>query len=328
MPKTTNNLIVATAERLLGVKLTRHQRRILQAVMRSRRVAVASCHSAGKSYVLACLAITFAMMYEDARILVITPGWLMNKAIIWREIDAILERASHRLPILGRTQTELRLGTKNFVIGLSTGDSGRLQGHHSQNLLCIIDEVSALDPDFWPAIEGLLASGNNTRLIISGNPTVAAGPFYDAFSRNRPNWETIQVSAFDTENFDGVTLEDLLRMSEEELDDNRLPFLVSRRWIRERHREWFNGSAENSPLWQCRVLGEFPSSSSNALIPLQWLEAARRPCVDTGAELICGVDPAGPGKDRTAAVLSTTLARSWRAARGPTLTLAAPSSRG
>ncbi len=50
------------------------------------------------------------------------------------------------------------------------------------------------------------------------------------------------------------------------------------------------------------MLGEFPSASSNALIPLALLEAACRPAIDHGAPIVIGVDPAGPGKDRTAAV--------------------------
>src|SRR5690349_1477003 len=107
--RTNHNAIAALAEKLLSVKLTHHQRRILQAVMRSRRVGVASCHAIGKSYALACLAITYATMLADSRVLVVTPGWLMNKTVLWSEIDAILARAKHRLPIISRTQTELRL---------------------------------------------------------------------------------------------------------------------------------------------------------------------------------------------------------------------------
>ena len=91
-------------------------------------------------------------------------------------------------------------------------------------------------------------------------------------------------------------------MSDEELDDNTHPFLTTRRWVKDRWAEWFNGSPENSPLWQSRVLGEFPSASSNALIPLALLEAACRPAIDHGEQVIIGVDPAGPGRDRTVAV--------------------------
>ena len=62
------------------------------------------------------------------------------------------------------------------------------------------------------------------------------------------------------------------------------------------------GDVANSPLWASRVLGEFPRESSSALIPLAALEAARRPAVDPGGDIVVGVDPAGPGRDRSVAV--------------------------
>jgi len=57
------------------------------------------------------------------------------------------------------------------------------------------------------------------------------------------------------------------------------------------------------PLRRCAVYTEpfvwkwqFPSASQNALIPLAWLEAARRPTGDQGGAGVIGVDVAGPGK--------------------------------
>jgi hypothetical protein len=184
---------------------------------------------------------------------------------------------------------------------MSTADSGRLQGQHSARLLVIIDETPAIDPDFWPSIEGTLSSGDS-RLLILGNPTVVGGPFYDAFGRNRSSWTTFSISAFDTPNLAGLTVDSLLALPDAELDDNPYPFLTTRRWVRQRHGEWFNGGIENSPLWASRVLGEFPTESTNALFPLSALEAARRPAVDPGRDVVVGVDVAGPGKDRTVAI--------------------------
>src|SRR5690348_7763210 len=106
MPKQSKTLI-AFVEGTLGQKLTRHQRRILQAVVRSRHVAIAGAHGLGKSFVLACLAIAWAAVHPDSRVLIITPGWLMNKAVLWTEIYSILERAKHRLPIVSQTMTEI-----------------------------------------------------------------------------------------------------------------------------------------------------------------------------------------------------------------------------
>jgi len=304
VPKSSTKQIkdyISFAEIALGADLTRHQRRLLQAVMRSRRVGMCSCHATGKSFCLACLAVSHVSLYEDARVLIITPGWLMNRAVVWAEIHALIANAKERLPIVSQTTTELRFGPKNMIIGLSASDAGRLQGHHSEHLLVIVDEGAALDPTFWPAIEGVLASGNS-RLIVCGNPTVSAGPFADIFGRHRSSWETFAIGYADTENFEGVTLEQLLKMDDAELDANPRPYLITRRWVRERYAEWFNGSPENSPLWQSRVLGQFPSSSSNALIPLASLELARRKAVDPGGPITIGCDPAGPGRDMTAVV--------------------------
>jgi hypothetical protein len=55
--------------------------------------------------------------------------------------------------------------------------------------------------------------------------------------------------------------------------------VVTRRWVREKWHEW----GEAPPLWQARVLGEFPTQGDNALISLAWLEAAARRSALEGA---------------------------------------------
>src|SRR5882672_6944657 len=60
-------------------------------------------------------------------------------------------------------------------------------------------------------------------------------------------------------------------MPESELDDNPLPYLTTRRWVKEKHQEWGPGH----PLWESRVLGNFPQQSEDALLSLAWLEAAK-----------------------------------------------------
>jgi phage terminase large subunit len=75
---------------------------------------------------------------------------------------------------------------------------------------------------------------------------------------------------------------------------------VTRRWVREKYDEWGPGH----PLWEARVLGQFPTQAEDALISLAWLEAAsRRPAEDTGGPLAAGVDVAGPGEDETVLVV-------------------------
>jgi hypothetical protein len=133
-------------------------------------------------------------------------------------------------------------------------------------------------------------------VLALGNPTIASGPFYDAFATNRDGWQTFTISAFDSPNLAGLTLEELLALPDAELDRAPRPYLVTRRWVREKYHEWGVGH----PLWEARVLGQFPTQAEDALISLAWLEAAaKRPVVDTGDPIIAGLDVAGPGEDET-----------------------------
>jgi len=291
---------VRFAETIFGANLWEKQKEILRAVERERRVAVRACHASGKTYAAALASLWFAARHRNSRVITLAPGWLTTRTVLWSEIHSLLARARYRLPTTVLNQTEIRFGPDNLIIGLSTNEPTRLQGHHARDLLIVCDEATGIDPTFWPAIEGILASGDS-HLLLLGNPTVSSGYFYDAFRRNRAAWTTFGISAFDTPNLAGLTLEDLLALPDAALDENVAQYLTARRWTRERFGEWFNGSNENSPLWQSRVLGEFPSSSSNALIPLSLLEAAQRSAVDPGGHIIIGVDPAGPGRDRTVA---------------------------
>ena len=304
-PETSATMVdpVKFAQQVLGARLWAKQKQIAHALYRHRRVAVRGAHATGKSFVAAVVALHFLARYDDARVLVISPGWLQTRSVLFSEIHALIQGARARLPFEAANQTELRFGPKNLLLGLSTNESTRLQGHHAAHILLIIDEAPGIPAEFWPSLEGVLASGD-AHLLALGNPTQVGGPFFDAFGRNAALWQTFTLSAFDTPNLRGVSLEQLLAMSDDDLAHNPWPQLATRQWTRDRYEEWFNGGVENSPLWQSRVLGVFPSSSSNALIPWHHLEAARRVAQpDRSARRVAGVDVAGAGRDRTVCTL-------------------------
>jgi phage terminase large subunit len=296
---------VEFAHNVLGLKLWSKQRQILRAVEHNRRVAVKAAHSTGKTKAAAAVALWFAAKFARSRVLTLAPGWIGVRTILWFEIHSLLNGARYRLPTTVENQTEVRIGHDSVILGLSTNDESRLRGHHAEHgVLIIADEATGIDSDFWPTVEGILAGGTNSKLLLLGNPTVSSSGNYfaDAFGRNRASWATISISAFESPNLAGMSLERLLQLPDAELDHNITPYLTTRRWIKERYAEWYNGSPDNSPLWQSRVLGEFPSAAANTLIPLSWLEQAMRPAVDSGDDIIIGIDVSGPGKDRTVAI--------------------------
>jgi hypothetical protein len=164
----------------------------------------------------------------------------------------------------------LKFAPDCYAISLSTNEGVRFQGFHGK-VLIVIDEAPGVRPEIWEAIEGIRAGGD-VRVLALGNPTVRGGPFYDAFTTKRAGWTTFTIDAFDTPNLEGLSLAALAALPDAELDQNVRPYLVTRRWVREKLRDW----GESSPLWQSRVRGQFPDVSEDAVIPLAWVEQANR----------------------------------------------------
>src|SRR5208282_387273 len=99
--------------------------------------------------------------------------------------------------------------------------------------------------------------------------TIPSGPFFDAFTKERGLWKCLSIDAFDSPNLKGIDLEQLLAMDPAEggpLDQNPVPYLVTKRWVYEQHQRWWHGSESASPLWQSRVMAQFPDQAQNALI--------------------------------------------------------------
>ena len=236
--------------------------------------------------------------YRDGIVVTTAPTWTQVERVLWGEIKKVAALSRIGFPPLN--QTELKLGPNNYAIGLSTNEGVRFQGFHGRILIIILDEAPGVKPEIWEAIEGIRAGGD-VRVLALGNPTLTSGPFYDAFTTNRDAWKTFTISAFDTPNLAGLTLESLLALDDGDLDRNPRPYLVTRRWVREKWHEWGAGH----PLWEARVLGQFPTQAEDALISLRWIEeAAARPIGGTGGRLTAGLDVAGPGEDETVLVIT------------------------
>jgi phage terminase large subunit len=273
------------------------QQSILRSVASRHRVAVKACHASGKTFVAAVAVLWFVTRYQDGIVVTTAPTWTQVEKLLWGEIHRAAQSSRIAFPQLNKT--ELRIGPGNYALGLSTNEGVRFQGFHGR-LLIVVDEAPGVKADIWEAIEGIRAGGD-VRVLALGNPTIASGPFYDAFSAHRDGWATFTISAFDTPNLHGLSLDQLLALPDSDLEYAPRPYLTTRRWVREKHAEWGPGH----PLWEARVLGQFPTQAEDALLSLSWLEeAARRPAVDAGSPVVAGLDVAGPGEDETVLVVT------------------------
>ncbi len=289
------------ADRLFGVDMWQTPREILASVFRPRsRTAVKACHASSKTHT-AAIAVALAL-YEGADVLTTAPTWEQVKTVLWGEVPRLLLGSVIPLSEWGSVnQTEIVMPDGSHALGLSTNEGVRFQGWHARPgsfLLFIGDEAPGIRPDIFEAVQGISAGGDVRHLLL-GNPVISSGPFYETFASADPSWRRFTIDAFDTPNLAGLTLEDLLALGDHDLDESPRPYLVTRRWVRDRYYEW----GEDSPVWQARVRGQFPIQADDALISLAWLEAARQVGDPEHAPLIAGIDVAGPGEDETVVCL-------------------------
>jgi phage terminase large subunit len=283
----------------LGHSLWAIQRRILAALaVPGARVAVKACHASSKTF-CAAEAVLWAP-HAGGIVITTAPTARQVRRLVWAEVRRLYPAARH---VLGGEllQTEYRLDAERYALGLSTDTGVNLQGFHARPggfLLVIADEAPGLEPSVLTAVEGMRAGGD-VRVLLLGNPDVTSGPFYDVFHDQRAGWDCLTIDAFDTPNLAGLTLSDLLALPEHELDRNERPYLITRRFVREKYDE----VGEDSAFWQSRIRGQFPAQSEDSLLSLAWLEAAakREYQPREGDEWEAAIDVAGPGEDETVA---------------------------
>ena len=264
---------------ILGEQPWTIQADIATALREHPQVAVPSCFGSGKDWIAARLVAWW----------VATGGIAVTTADTYRQVRDILWRELRKAHTVGRLpgnipSVESRWEvpeTGAFAIGIKPEDYNPegLQGIHGRRVLVVIDEANGVSPDLWEAAKGLVVN-EESRILAIGNPHEPQGPFYEA-CRSK-TWHVIHISVFDTPNFTG-----------EPVPEKAQAELVSPFWLDQRRAEGLEGT----PWWQAKVLGQFPDTASNAIIPLAWVEAARVRVHVPDAREWAGLDVARFGSD-------------------------------
>ena len=267
---------------LLGF-LWSKQREICESVRRNRRTAVPSCHDVGKSAVAGRICAWWLSVHQPGEAFVVTlaPTYHQVRGILWREINRV--HTAGALP--GHTnQTEWWICDELVGFGRSPKDTDptAIQGIHAPKVLVVIDEGCGVGKELIDAADTLIAN-EDSRLLIIGNPDDPNTEFAE-LCKPGSGCHVIPISAFDSPNFTGETVPDFLR-----------PLLISRTWVAEKLKKW----GEQSPLYQSKVLGKFPEQSTDSLIPISALNAAKTRELPDGEPNELGVDVARFGGDST-----------------------------
>ena len=256
------------------------QTEILRAVARSRRVSVVGCNGSGKDWAAARAVLWWMHSRSPAKAIVTGPTTRQVGDIVWNEIRTAFGQAAERLGGRMFRTARYELDEQRFALGFATNSPYNLQGFHSPNLLVVITEAHAVREADINAIRRL----NPSRLLMTGNPFVAAGVFYDSHHSRREMYRTVQIGAFETPN----------------LKEHRvvIPGMITQQDIDDRKEEW----GEESALYIGSVLGKFPDNLEDAVVPL-WAatEAARREVQPQGP-VVVACDVARFGHDKTVVV--------------------------
>lgn len=257
-------------EEQLREELQPYQVEIIRSAFQNKTTASRSCHDSGKTFCFSRLAATWLSVFPDSVVITTAPTFKQVETQVWREIAGLDKQ--HPGVLSGTIlKTRWDVGPNWYAIGVSPGDPTSIQGFHAKSgrVLVLVDEGAGVSADMFNAIEGLLTAAGSA-LVVNGNPTSVSGHFIEMF-RN-PRVHKIHISCFDTPNFkaNGIrTLEDLRHFDMTKKVITRR-WALDPEWAQEKLYQW----GVDSPMFQSRVLGNFPDSDANSLIPLNLIDLA------------------------------------------------------
>ena len=268
---------VLFSREVIGVNPDEWQCELLRAVAdpEIRRVTCRSGHGVGKSTAVALAAVWHVLMRVPSKTVVTAPTSAQLFDACFAEMKNVAKRLKPPFADLLEIKSdriELRSQPETTFISCRTSRQEQpeaLAGVHSENVLLLADEASGISPNVFEAASGSM-SGHNATTVLTGNPTRNTGFFFDTHNRLREDWYTMHVSCVDSP-----------RVANDFVEDMKKRY------------------SEDSPAYHVRVLGNFPPSEEDTVIPVALIESAMNNDIkvheDTPA--IWGLDVARQGSD-------------------------------
>jgi phage terminase large subunit len=243
------------------------------------RISWAAAQKTGKSCGVVEIAIHWVLTKPHGFVILTAPTYSQIVNILWRELTTKYHSA--RFPIGGELfktpDKGLQFPWGAGIIGRAPRDEDSMQGLSGADQLYIADEASGIRTPIMEAILGNTVGGGT--VIITGNPLRSSGVLYESQTLKAGVWATLQTCGLDSPNFYG----------------KNIPGLTSPATIDFFREQW----GEGTPAWDARIMGRFPSTSIDTVIPLALADLARNRLTETKPEgfLSVGIDPAGFGDD-------------------------------
>jgi phage terminase large subunit len=261
---------------ILKLEPTKQQEQLMKAIAQHDHVAARSGHGVGKTVADAALVHWFLRTRRHAKVPITAPTLHQLEDVFWSELIT-----QHRqMEPAFRDQFEFtsdryyhKAYRESWFAVARTAREERpeaFQGFHGTNLLFVVDEPSGVPDAVFQVSEGALTSKGN-KALLTGNPTRLSGFFFECFHSDRGRWTCLHFPSTESP-------------------------LVDKSYIKRMEKRY----GSNSSVYRVRVLGEFPLSEDDQLIPLDLLEAAARREIPEEGAIVWGVDVARFGSDESA----------------------------
>ena len=245
------------------------------------RVAGKSGHGVGKSTTLAWAGWLFLNLYPLSRVVATAPTFAQLHDVLWPEYSKwhvnMPEPLRQQWEISGNHIRHKAHPKVWFAVSRTSNKPANLQGFHGSDIMVQGDEASAIPPDVFEVIEGIMSNaeteGETAKLLLMGNPNFNAGEFFNAFHRNKGLYYRYTISGDPRIH----KILDLAELNGIEHPDHGKVYYSSR--VTESYCKLMAkkyGIA--SGVYDVRVRGIFPREEDMAIIPLAWAQrAAQRP---------------------------------------------------
>ena len=269
---------VGFVKEILGASPDPWQEEFLEAVGRGeRRISIRAGHGVGKSTGCAWASIWHMVCRYPQKTVLTAPtaGQLFDA--LFAEIKFWVNRLPQPIQDIFETYSEritLKRQPEASFISARTSSADRpeaLAGIHSENVLMIVDEASAVPEAVYESAAGSM-SGERAITVLIGNPTRNSGLFFKTHHQLKDDWYCLHVSCLDSPR-------------------------VAPDFVRQISTTY----GEESNAYRVRVLGEFAVGDDDTLITGEVVDSAmaRDIEVDKDAPLLYGLDVARFGDDRT-----------------------------
>jgi phage terminase large subunit len=263
---------------VLGVQPDRWQEDVMRAVAGGeRRISIRAGHGVGKSSCCAWILIWHMVTRYPQKAICTAPtaGQLFDA--LFAEVKFWINKLPEPIRELFETTSDkvtLKAAPEASFISARTSSADRpeaLAGIHSEHVLLIIDEASAVPEAVFESAAGSM-SGEHASTLLIGNPTRNSGMFFNTHHKLASEWRTFHVSCLDSP-----------RVSKDFVEQIKSTY------------------GPESNAYKIRVLGDFALRDDDTLIPAELVDAAMSrdvALVPTDA-LVYGLDVARFGDDRS-----------------------------